>query len=74
MTFRVRVDESNFDVLTNAAKFLRSKYSIREGEIIAPWFYKEFGLEFIQDRTTLPDLQIEFQSESDYLVFVLRWS
>lgn len=74
MTFRVRVDESNFDVFTNAAKFLRSKYAISKNETIGFWFYKEFGLVFIQDRITHPDLVIEFPSESDYLVFVLRWS
>ena len=74
MTFRVRLGESNFNVFSNAAKFLRSKYAIRQGETVGYWFYKEFGLEFIQDRTTHPDLEIEFPSESDYLMFVLRWS
>lgn len=74
MTFKVRLDESNFNVFNNAAKFLRSKYAIRQDETIGPRFYTEFGLEFIQDRTTWPDLEIEFPSESDYLVFVLRWS
>ena len=74
MTFRVRLDESNSAVFFNAAKFLRSKYAIRQGETIGPWFYTEFGLEFIQDRTAWPDFEIEFPSESDYLMFVLRWS
>lgn len=74
MTFRVRLDEGNFDVFSNAARFLRSKYKIGMDETIGPWFHTEFGLAFVQDRTTIPDLEIEFPSESDYLVFVLRWS
>ena len=73
MTFKVRVDKNNYDVFFNAAKFLRSKYKISKNETVGYWFYKEFGLKFIQDRITHPDLEIEFPSESDYLVFVLRW-
>lgn len=74
MTFKVRVDKNNYDVFFNAAKFLRSKYKISKNETVGYWFYKEFGLKFIQDQITHPDLEIEFPSESDYLVFVLRWS
>lgn len=74
MTFRVRLGESNSAVFFNAAKFLRSKYKIGMNETIEPWFYKEFGLRFIQDQITHPDFEIEFPSESDYLMFVLRWS
>lgn len=59
-------------VLTNASTWLRKKYNIPLAETVTEKFECEFNCSVGYNEHGIP-YTLDFNSEQDYLVFVLRW-
>lgn len=66
------IDDMEPDVLANAALWLRHKYQIPAECTIDEHFESEFKCKIHRDHYGW-SRNIEFISEQDYLMFVLRW-
>jgi hypothetical protein len=80
MTYRVNTREFPLSVLLNAAQHVREKYNAPTDRVISDYLEQEFNVKFISNEYSLygvkyePADQLEFASEQDYLLFVLKWS
>lgn len=74
MSYTVTVN-AIFHQLSNAAVFVRNKYKLSSTLILTGEFEQEFGIKVHCSSNILSfDDDVEFRSEQDYLVFLLRWS
>lgn len=67
---QIYVDDQS---ITRAATWIREQLSIPIEESIIKEFQEEFNCEVIMDRSNF-SVWIEFENESDYNWFMLRWA
>lgn len=74
MSFTVTVKDI-FHQLSSAAVFVRNKYNLSSTLILSGEFEREFGIKvYVSGNILSYDDNVEFRSEADYLLFLLRWS
>lgn len=75
MSYTITLGDVPYDALVQAAEFVRKKYKLDQPKIICEQFETEFNVILHSPDYTL-NLQddIEFCSEADYLMFLLRWA
>ncbi len=75
MSYIKPIKDVPFHALIKAAQFLREKYNTGPSTVISDKFENEFGIKihYTNDILTFED-EIEFSSEADYTMFLLRWS
>lgn len=67
---KIHVDHQS---ITKAVTWFREQYDVPIEESIIKEFQEEFNCEVIMDKSNF-SVWIEFESESDYNWFILRWS
>lgn len=75
MSYITTINEVPFEALARACQFVKEKYNLDRGRIISEEFENEFGIK-IHYRNDILSMQddVEFPSEQDYLLFIIRWS
>jgi len=74
MSYKLTLDQIPFHAITKAAEFVREKYNMDRGTIMTEEFENEFNLKLHSANYILSfQYDIEFQSETDYLLFLLKW-
>lgn len=74
MSYITTIDEVPFQSLVRAAQFIRDKYNLSSTRILSPEFEREFKIKLPDSDVLSFKDEIEFASEQDYLLFVIRWS
>ena len=75
MSYTTTLSEIPFDALVKASEFVREKYKLDRVRIICEEFETEFNV-----KLSSPDFilnfedDIEFRSEAEYIIFLLRLS
>ena len=74
MSYVTTIDEVPFQSLVRAAQFVRDKYNLSSTQIMSQEFEQEFNVKLPDSNILSLNDEIEFVSEQDYLLFVLRWA
>lgn len=75
MSYRLRIGNIPYIALINAATYLREKYNLEKAHVISDLFEKEYNVKIYNTTSFLNfDDDIEFETESAYTFFLLRWT
>lgn len=74
MSYVTTIDKVPFHSLVRAAQFVRDKYNLSSTQIMSQEFEQEFNVKLPDSNILSFCDEIEFASEQDYLIFVIRWS
>ena len=74
MSYTITLNQIPYIALVRAADFVRVKYNMNNTQILSKEFESEFNVKIHNNHAMLRFADdIEFASEADYLLFLLRW-
>ena len=63
-----------FDVFLKAASYVRKYHALPNSHVIQKEFEETFDVKIVYTDSINEHQQVEFKSEEDFLMFVLRWT